>query len=125
MKNLFLKILIASVSLSAAIGIVVILIGNFGELETKVLLSTLTITLTSLLGLACGAYFETGRGKYLPSAGIVFTLASAVLWLFTIWSWQIGNEYIAKGTVTVTLLAVACAHLSLVSMARFDARFRG
>ena len=70
LKRLFLYTLIASVAFSALMGIGVILLGNFGELEVRVLMTTLTITVTSIAGLACGAYYESGRGRYLPVVGI-------------------------------------------------------
>jgi len=68
LKKFFLYLSIGSVALSAVIGIGVILLGNFGEFETKVLLTTMTVTITSILGLACGSYLETGRGKIVPLA---------------------------------------------------------
>jgi len=78
-KRIFLYTLIASVVLSAVIGIGVVLFGDFGQTEIRVLMTTLTITTTSILGLACGAYFETGRGRLLPLTGIIFSLAAAVM----------------------------------------------
>ncbi|MEO6050537.1 MAG: hypothetical protein ABIP78_04305 [Pyrinomonadaceae bacterium] len=63
LKRLFLYTLIASVAFSAIVGIGVVLFGNFGELEIRVMFSTLTITVTTILGLACGAYLETKRGR--------------------------------------------------------------
>jgi hypothetical protein len=122
-RKLFLYLLIASVALSAVIGIVVILIGNFGEFESKVLLTTLTITVTSILGLACGAYLETGRGRILPAVGIVFALAAGVLWVVMVWTSQPESTLFPKVVMTVTLVAASCSHLSLISMARLDRRF--
>jgi len=54
-RKVFLYLLIASVAVSALIGIAVIIMGDFGEFEIRVLLTMLTITVTSILGLACGA----------------------------------------------------------------------
>lgn len=123
LKRLFLVILVLSVVVSAAIGIVVILIGNFGEFETKVLLTTLTITVTSILGLACGAYLETGRGRTLPSAGIVLALVSAVMWIILIWQMRIENDTYIKSLMSATLLAASCSHISLLSLARLERKF--
>ncbi len=123
LKRLFLVILVLSVVVSAAIGIVVILIGNFGEFETKVLLTTLTITVTSILGLACGAYLETGRGKTLPTAGIVLALVSAVMWIILIWQMRIENDTYIKSLMSATLVAASCSHISLLSLARLERKF--
>ena len=123
LRRLFLYLLIASVALSAVIGIVVILIGNFGEFETKVLLTTLTITATSILGLACGAFLETDRGRLLPLVGISLALVSAVMWIILIWNGTIHNDWFPKSLMSTTLLAASCSHISLLSLARLDKRF--
>ncbi len=124
LKRLFLYLLIASVAVSALIGIGVIIFGNFGELETKILLTTLTITVTSILGLACGAYYETGRGKALPLAGIVFAVISAALWMVMIWGGSHDSDLFPKSVMTATLLAASCSHLSLLSIARLESKFQ-
>lgn len=123
LKRLFLYILIASVSVSALIGIAVILLGNFGEFETKVLLTTGTITVTSILGLACGAYLEVKKAQWLPIGGILLAITSAIMWIFLIWYGTVHSGYFTEIILTVTLLATACSHLSLLSLASLDRRF--
>ena len=125
LKKLFLYSLIASVSLSALIGIGVILLGNFGDLEAKILATTCTISGTSILGLACGAYLETKRGKLLPSLGIGFSVLSAFLGLIVIWNnFSLDNEFFSKTLASSIILAVACSHLSLISIAKLEAKFQ-
>ena len=123
LKRLFLYTLIGSVAISALIGIGVILFGNFGEFEVRVLLTTLTVTVTSILGLACGAYIETGRGRTMPFVGIVLSIVSAIMLFFVIWDVLDDSEIFIKSVVTTSLLAAACSHLSLLSIARLDKRF--
>ena len=123
LKRLFLYTLIASVAFSALMGIGVILFGNFGELEFRVLLTTLTITVTSIAGLACGAYFESGRGRYLPVTGIALAVSAALMVMLIIWDVLDDHSIYIKATLTVTMLAVSASHLSLLSMARLDKRF--
>ena len=123
LKRLFLYLLIASVAVSAAMGIGVLLIGEFGELSTRVLMTTMTVTVTSILGLACGAYYESGRGRYLPLAGIVFSIVAALMTFLIIWDVLDENKTFTKATVTMMMLAVSCSHLSLLSIARLDRRF--
>ncbi len=125
LKKFFLYLLITSVAISALIGIGVILIGDFGELEAKILGTTFTIALTSILGLACGAYLETKRGKILPTAGIVFSIISAILCFILIWANQTFSEEIfLKILASVVMFAVACSHLSLISIAQLEAKFQ-
>jgi hypothetical protein len=124
LKKVSLYSLIISVAVSALIGMGVILFGDFGEFETKILLTNLTISGLSILGLACGAYYETRRGRLLPLSGVVLSAVSAVLCVFVIWtSFKNLNENVAKTLMTTSVIAVACAHLSLISIARLDLRF--
>lgn len=123
LKKFFLYLLITSVGASALIGIGVILFGDFGEFETKVLLTTLTITVTSVLGLACGACLESGENRLIPIAGIAFAIVSAVLWIIVVWHTGQPIEWFMKTVATVTLLAVTCSHLSLLSLAKLEKKF--
>jgi len=123
-RRLSLYLLIVSVAVSAFIGIGVLLFGDFGEFETKILLTTLTITVTSVLGLACGACLEAGRGRIIPIAGIVFAVISAVLWIMMLWSpFDREAHYFPHFVMSATLLAFACSHVSLLSLATLDRRF--
>ncbi len=122
-KRVFLYSLIVSVSVSALIGIGVLLFGGLGDIQVRILMTTLTITVMSILGLACGAYFETDRGRAFPVTGIILSVAAALMTFLIIWN--VADKYtpFLKATATVTLLAVSCSHLSLLSLARLDRRF--
>ncbi|MBK9155004.1 MAG: hypothetical protein IPM25_12440 [Chloracidobacterium sp.] len=123
-RRLSLYVLIVSVAVSALIGVGIMLFGDFGEFETKILLTTLTITVTSVLGLACGACLEAGKGRILPIAGIVFAIAAAVLWIVLLWSpFQRDAHYFPHFVMSATLLAFSCSHISLLSLATLDRRF--
>ena len=123
LKRIFLYLLIASVGVSALLGIGVILFGDFGEFETKILLTALAVCCTSVLGLACGAFLETGREKVVPVGGIVFAILSAVLWIYLIWQDIVRAEWFVRALFSVTILAVSCSLVSLLSLARLDKRF--
>jgi len=123
LRRLFLYLLIGSVSLSALVGIVVVILGNFGMIEVRVLFTTLTVTVTSVFGLACGAYLESGRGRRLPIAGIAFSVLSALMCFLIIWDVLDDSEIFIKSFLTCVLLAAGCAHLSLLFLARLDGRF--
>jgi hypothetical protein len=123
LRRLFLYLLIGSVAVSAVVGIGVILLGNFGHIEVRVLMTTLTVTATSVCGLACGAYYETGRGKRLPMAGIALSIVAALMCFLIIWDALDDSEVFIKSFLTATLLAAGCSHLSLLSLARLDKRF--
>ena len=124
LKRIFLYLLIASVSISALLGIVVILFGNFGETESKIMLTNLAVVCVSILGLACGVAFEASGGKILPGLGIVSSLVAGITWIILIWAERYSGEAFAKFVMTATLLAVAFSHLSLISLARLDKKFQ-
>jgi hypothetical protein len=122
-KVAFLYILIASVLVSAIVGIAVLVFGDFGEFEVKVLLTTLTVTVTSILGLACGAYLETGRGRIIPIAGILIASVSCVMWIVLVWNGTSHEFFFARLLLSFTIFSAACAHISLLSLAHLDRRF--
>ncbi len=122
-RRVFLYLLITSVSVSALIGIGVLLFGDFGNFEVRVMMTTLTITAASILGLASGAYLETGRGRIMPLAGIVLAIFAALLTFLIIWNVADESEIFIKVTATATLLALSFSHLSQLSLARLDYRF--
>ncbi|MDI1243436.1 MAG: hypothetical protein PSX80_16100 [bacterium] len=123
LRRIFLVSLIASVATSAVIGIGVLLLGNFGSVEVRVLMTTIVITIVSVLGLACGAYIEVRGGKLLPYAGIALSIVAGLMSVFIIWDVLDDDELFIKSFLTATLLAAACSHLSLLSLARLDQRF--
>ena len=123
LRRIFLITLIASVVTSSLIGIGVLLFGNFGLIEVRVLMTTMVITIVSVLGLACGAYIEIRGGRELPYAGILLSLIAGLMSFFIIWNILDEDEVFIKIFLTVTLLATACSHLSLLALARLDRRF--
>jgi hypothetical protein len=123
LKRIFLYLFIASVGLSALIGIGVILFGDRGDFETMVMLTALTVTVTSILGLSCGAFLETGRGRVIPYIGIILALISAIMWIYLIWNGTVHNDLFVKSLMSATLLSASCSHISLISLANLDKRF--
>ncbi|MDH3494550.1 MAG: hypothetical protein OEM82_13425 [Acidobacteriota bacterium] len=124
LKRLFLYLLIASVTVSAILGIVVILFGEFGRIESRILGTSVTITCMSLLGLACGANFEAEKLRLVPVAGIAAAIISALFWIVIIWSESENAEYVVKTGLTTTLLAIAFSYASLIAFAELAKMFQ-
>jgi hypothetical protein len=116
-KKAFLYSLIVSIVLSAFLGILAILSGSWGWFEVRILLTTVTIAAASICGLACGAYLATKRGQVLPLAGIALAILGAAMVMAGMWADMRSDAY-WKCAVTVSVFAVACGHLALLSMAR-------
>lgn len=121
-KRIALWFLIASVVLSGIMGIFAILSGNFGDLEARIILTTLTISATSICAMACGALWERTRVKVFPISGIVLAVSTASLLIIGIWSRVKGEEF-WKFSASVGLVAVATAHACLLSLAKLAPRF--
>jgi hypothetical protein len=117
LKKAFLVSLVVSVVVSALLGIAALLIGQFGELQVKVLLTTVTISAFSICALCCAAFFETRRGVALPLTGILLGAVGGVLVVSGIWS-EPGNETYWKTAGSFSVVAVAIAHMCLLSLAR-------
>lgn len=122
-KKSFLYCLIVSVAIAAAVGISAILSGEFGSVEIRILLTTLTVSAGSMCGLACWAYLASRRGKILPLAGIVLTFVGSSMILIGIWG-EVDSKEFWKVTASASVFAVACAHLALLSLARLAQWFQ-
>ena len=123
LRNFFLYLLIVSVSISALLGILVVILGAFSETELRILGTTTTITVLSILGLTSGAAYEARGNRFVSIAGIVSALVAAAIWILIIWSDETGGEWVAKTVMTATLLAFGLSYASLVSFARLDSKF--
>jgi hypothetical protein len=121
-KRSALWFLIISVVLSAVSGIIAIVSGTFGDLQARIILTTLTISAASLCALACGALWESAQVKILPASGIALAVITAAIFIFGIWT-KISNEEFWKAAASVGIVAVATAHVCLLSLARLAKRF--
>src|SRR5690606_14817041 len=81
-------------------------------------------TAASILGLACGAAIEAGKARIHPYAGIAAATLSAIALFFIIWNVLDDSKIFIKSTMTAVVIAAVCAHLSLLSLARLDSRFK-
>lgn len=115
MKKNILKILIISLCISALIGIIIILTGKFGKLETKILLTTLSIFIFSIPSLCCSTVYN--KNKLLARCGIIISILANILSLSLIWNildWTIIIPW--KFLITFFLMSNSLAHISLLSL---------
>ncbi|HEU4479567.1 MAG TPA: hypothetical protein VFR80_13700 [Pyrinomonadaceae bacterium] len=121
-KRIALWFLIISVSISALLGIFVILSGNFGDFEARVILTTITVSSASICALAAGALWESRSARMLPGIAVVFAILAALLIITGIWT-RINSEEFWKFCATIGVLAIATAQASLISLAQLAPRF--
>ena len=99
-----------------------IVFGDFDWWEFRILLSAATIAVTSICGLACGAYLASARNQALSLMGITLAITAAAALLLIIWT-AANNEVMWKTTGSLCVFAVAVAQLCLLSMAKLAAGF--
>ena len=84
-KKVFLISLIVALSISAFLGIIIFLTGNFGKTELKILLTTLTIGGFSLTGLCCAILLEKKRFPFFAVIGMLFSVFGFLITTSLIW----------------------------------------
>ena len=122
MTKTALYVMISSVVLSAILGIIAILSGDWGWYEFRILLTTMTISGASICILACVALWERKNTKLLPLLGISLSLVGAMLMIFGIWT-EPGDDIFWKLTVSLIVYAIATSHLCLLSLARLSKNY--
>lgn len=115
-KKVFLISLIISLSISALLGIIIFLVGNFGEIQVKILLTTLTIGGFSLTGLCCATLLEKKRFSAFAIFGMVvsifgFLFITSLIWEIIDWN---SFDSIWKVMIITIILAFSTAHASLL-----------
>lgn len=123
MRRWFLYVLIASVAVSALLGIMALLASRLGETEIKVLLSTLCVAGASILSLACAAAWERNRARGFAAPGIGAAVVGFGLFFIGIWG-EVKSEGVWKLGATGVIGACFCAHAALLLMVRLAANQR-
>ncbi len=118
-KKYFLKTLIIALSVSALIGILIFLVGDFGETEVRLLLTTLTIGGFSLTGL-CSAIIQNRSGlKAFSITGMLISIIGFLITICTIWV-LFELDDIWKAVLISIILSTAIAHASLLLQIRYN-----
>lgn len=112
-KKYFLRTLVIALSVSALIGIFIFLVGDFGETEFRLLLTTLTIGGYSLTGLCSATNQKKKDLKPFSLVGMLISIMGFVITLGSIWEIIDFND-IWKTMVVFIILSVAIAHISLL-----------
>jgi hypothetical protein len=117
MKRTALRVLIGSVVFSALLGIWALLSGEFGEIQGKVMGTSLSISGASILAMIAGAAWTRSPYPPLPRIGMTLGLLGFGLLIVMMWV-EARDETAWKSLGTLLLLAGATAHATLLSLAR-------
>ena len=118
LKKIFLISLIISLSISALAGIIIFLIGNFGEIEIRILLTTLTIGGFSLIGLGFSSLYESKKLPLFSISGLILTVLSFITAILEIWDISPFNTW--KATLIFIILGASFLQASLILLAKSD-----
>lgn len=118
MKRSFLLVLAVSLTICAVAGVVVLLVGKFGELEFRILGTSAAFACFSLTGLASGLWLGRDRFVEVSVIGLLCSAQGLILSLVIVWAdFMHVDEALVKGWQTTILLTVGTAHASLILLA--------
>jgi hypothetical protein len=117
MRTLALRTLLISIAVSALLGIYAVLVGHFGEFEAKILGTSAAISIASLLAMASFAGWELPASRLVSRAGVATSIVALVFTIGGIWV-ATESETGWKLVASIWLVAGACAHATLVMLAR-------
>ena len=112
-RKIFLISLIIALSISALIGIYIFLAGNFGDTESKLLLTTLSVGGYSLTGLCSATIQKQNNLKWFSILGMLISTTGFLITIGTIWEFFDFND-IWKTFIIFIILPIAFAHISLL-----------
>lgn len=114
-----LYLFIAGLGLSALVAIAAVVWGSLGWWESRVLITTLTISAVSIDAMGCAVYLERRPRHWMPLTGIVLALMAGGLIVVGAWS-DIDQVAYWKTAATVTVYTIACTHASLLALVRLN-----
>ncbi len=118
LKRTFLVATLASLIVSAGIGIAIFLFGELGETQSKLLLTTLAVAGFSLTGWASVARDTSWWLWPLQPLGAAASVVGLVVVTLIVWELIIEDEKVWQLIATLSLVAFSLGHLSLLSAFR-------
>ena len=118
-RKLTLKIFLGFLGLTAVIAIISVLIGEFGELQGKILITCLAISAASICSMSCAAFIEQGRHKMLGLSGSAFSIVGIALLIAGMWL-DADSEIYWKTSASLTIAGIAFAHGFLLVLPKLD-----
>ena len=107
--------LIVALVVSALVGIYIFLLGDFGDIENKILLTTGSLAVFSLLGLCSALVYHNKKLRLLSVLGMSFSLLGFIFSLDIVWQFP-QSKGIAETFMMLTILSFSIAHTSLLLM---------
>lgn len=119
-QRVLLKVFIWSIVGCGAIGITCLLVGTFGWVESRVLLTSGTVSGLALLGLASATVWERKRWQPLGPLGVGAGVVTLIITLIAIWvkfDWP-EEEKVHKAVACSWIATITLTHIALLALAR-------
>ena len=118
-KRRLLLAALAALGLSAALAILILLFGEFGGTQVRILATTFSISGYSLLMLPGALLAERRRARTLALANVAWAAIAFVLVLLVIWV-DSGSDSLGRLLGTATAIAFALAQVAAMTVWRRD-----
>lgn len=116
-KKYFLKSFVVALSVSAFIGILVFLFGEFSELENRLLATTILFGIYSLVALCCASISDRKGLKIFSKIGMFTAIVGFLYSVLILWQVLV-MEYKLKIFSILVVLAVGMAQISLLLLSK-------
>jgi MFS family permease len=116
-RRIALSAIAASLIATALLAIGILLFGDFGETEGRILLTTALLAGYALLALPAGFLFDQSRVPSLAATVVLLSAGGLVLALAAIWTSGPSDD-LGKSLTTVTLFAVAATQTAALTARR-------
>ena len=124
-RKFLLVVIVISLSITAALGIIGVLWSGLGEVGAKMLGSVVVVDVATILTLCCARQARSAVRRAVQVTGTLSACISAVGGLYAIWV-AVANsgvtEVVTRTAVVLLVLAAACAHACLLLASRPDSR---
>jgi hypothetical protein len=113
---------LASIFCNALLGVWAVA-GSLGEIESRILATSLLITACGAVSVACGTAIPEGRLEPLPIAGIAAAVPGFALLIAGFWE-DFDTDAVWQAGATLVAVAVFAAFASLLSAVHLKGRYR-
>lgn len=121
-RKIALTVFFASVVINATLGIIALFIGEFGDTQGNILITSLSISAASVMSLAMFPARERGFLGPVPTAGIALSILGFGLLVILVWT-DFQSDELGKTSASFLTFAVTIAYASLISLAIVQPKF--
>jgi hypothetical protein len=121
-RKLALTLFFTSVAINATLGIIALFIGEFGDTQGNILVTSLSISAASVLSLAMFPARERGLLGPVPSIGIGLSILGFTLLVILVWT-NFNDDDLGRAAASLLTFAAAAGYTSLIAIAVIKPQF--